>query len=60
MADQGRDGYLGKAKVVGYAREAVTEDMRRDIGEWGILEYLLPMIRKAAERIVLVLPWEDK
>jgi hypothetical protein len=24
MADRGRDGYLGKAKVVGYAREAVT------------------------------------
>jgi len=32
MADQSRDGHLGKAEIVGDAREAVTEDVRRHIG----------------------------
>jgi hypothetical protein len=31
MADQGRDGHLGKTEIVGDAREAVTQDVRRDI-----------------------------
>jgi hypothetical protein len=32
MTDQSRNGDLGKAEIVGDAREAVTENVRRYIG----------------------------
>jgi hypothetical protein len=31
MADQGGDGHLGKAEIVGDARKAVAQDVRRNI-----------------------------
>jgi hypothetical protein len=48
MADQGRDGYVGKTEIVGDAREAMTQD----VGIAGVLDEVLPMVREAAERVV--------
>ncbi len=59
MADQSRDRHLGKTEIVGDAREAVTQDVRRHIRQRGVFKELLPMVRETAERVVLGLPWED-
>jgi hypothetical protein len=59
MADQSGDRHLGKAEIVGDAREAVTQDVGSHIGERGLLEEMLAMVREAAERVVLPLLRKD-
>jgi hypothetical protein len=56
MTNQRRDSHLGKAEIVGDAREAMAQDVRCHIGQWRVLEDVLPMVREATERIVLSLP----
>lgn len=58
VADEGRDRDLGEPKVVGDACEAVPQHMPGDIGKRCVLEDLLPVIGKAAERIIVALAGE--
>ncbi len=59
MTHECSDSHLGKAEIVGDAREAMTKDVRCHIGQWRVLKDVLPMVRKTAERVVLALRWED-
>src|SRR4030088_3127305 len=59
VAHKRRDGYFGEAEIIGDTGEAVTQDVRRHIRWRGVLEEMLPMVRKAAKRVVLTLPRED-
>ena len=59
VADQGRDRHLGEAEIVADAREAVSQDVGRDIGERRVLEDLLPVVRETAERVVVAIAGED-
>jgi hypothetical protein len=59
VADQRCERDLGEAEIVGDAGEAVAQDVRRNVGQRRVLEDLLPMIREAAEGVVLSLARED-
>jgi hypothetical protein len=56
---KGGDRDLGEPKIIRDACEAMPQYMRRDIDQCRIAEDLLPMIGKAAERIIVALAWKD-
>jgi len=59
VADQGCDRHLREAEIVADAREAVPQDVGRDVRERRALEYLLPVVWETAERVVVAVAGED-
>ncbi len=51
MAQQSGDGDLCKTQIMGNACETVPQQVRRDLGELGFLESLVPVFRKADQQL---------
>jgi hypothetical protein len=59
MTNQRGYRHFGEPEIIGDAREAVAQDMRRDIRKRRLSEKLLPMIGEATKAVVGSISWKD-